>query len=130
MLPWTPDITYDVYYLRLSLPCRPWVTASRGIGGVEVSAAGVPAAYEVRRDQLVRVTLRFHEWEWEQVAHWIEWAQRTAQPFRFRFDRDHSETEYTVYLESPAMGDDVVPRRSTEFPEAMEIDVELRYAAT
>lgn len=130
MLPWTPDITYDAYYLRLSLPCRPWVTASRGIGGVEVSAAGVPAAYEVRRDQIARVSLRFREWEWPQVQAWIEWAQRTAQPFRFRFDWDHSETEYLAYLDAPRMGEDVAPRRSTEFPEAMEIDVELRYAAT
>ena len=130
-LPWMPEIVWGDHgeqLLRPALPCRPWVTVSRGIGGSETSAAGIPAAYEVRRDRLARVTLRFFEWEWQQAEAWIEWAQRTARTFAFRFDRDHSETEYTVYLESPAMGAEIAPRRSAEFEAAMEIDVELRYA--
>lgn len=127
-LPWTPDIEWDTYLLRLSLPCRPWTPVSRGVGGSETSAAGIPAAYEVRRDRLLRVTLRFFEWEWQQVEAWLEWAQRTARTSRVRLDRDRPETEYTVYIEAPAMGAEIAPRRSAEFEAAMEIDVELRYA--
>jgi len=128
MLPWTPAVAYDVYYLRFSLPCRPWTPISRGIGGSEVSAAGVPAAYEVRRDRLQRVTLRVLEDEWEQVEAWLAWAQATAQPFKWRFDQDNPATEYTVYLDAPAMGDPIEPQRSADDGSVLEITIDLRYA--
>src|SRR5690606_21490902 len=105
-----------------------WTPVSRGVGGSETSAAGIPAAYEVRRDRLLRVTLRAFEWEWQQVEAWLAWAQRTARTSRVRLDRDRPETEYTVYVAGPAMGAEIAPRRSAEFEAAMEIDVELRYA--
>src|SRR5690606_34156674 len=127
MLLWRPQIEWGGNLLRLALPCRPWTPVSRGIGGSEVSAAGVPAAYEIRRDRIQRVTLRVLEDEWEQVEAWLEWAQRTALPFRWRFDQDAPSTEYDVYLDAPAMGDGIAPVRSAEFPEAMELTVELRY---
>src|SRR5690606_29003619 len=73
-LNWRPQIEWDGHLFRLSLPCRPWVPISRGVGGSERSAAGVPAAYEIRRDRILRVTLRVYEDEWEQVEQWLEWA--------------------------------------------------------
>ena len=126
-LTWCPQIEWDGHLLRLSLPCRPWVPVSRGIGGSEVSAAGVPAAYEIRRDRIQRVTLRVLEDEWEQVEAWLEWAQRTALPFRWRFDQDNAATEYDVYLDAPAMGDPIEPQRSADFGSVLEITIDLRY---
>ena len=125
---WRPQIEWDGHLLRLSLPCRPWVPVSRGIGGSEKSAAGVVAAYEVRRERLLRVTLRFYEWEQQQVEAWLEWAQATGQTFTVLLDQDDPSTAVTCYLEAPAMGDEIAPVRSAEFPEAMELTVELRYA--
>jgi len=127
-LNWCPQIEWDVHLLRLALPCRPWTPVSRGVGGSERSAAGVVAAYEVRRDRLLRVTLRCFEWEWQQVEAWLEWAQTTGQTFTVLLDQDDPSTAVTCYLEAPAMGDEIAPRRSAGFEAAMEIDVELRYA--
>jgi len=126
-LAWCPQIEWDGHLLRLSLPCRPWVPISRGVGGSEVSAAGVPAAYEIRRDRIQRITLRVYEDEWEQVEQWLEWAQRTALPFRWRFDQDDPSTAVTCYLEAPAMGDPIEPQRSADFGSVLEITIDLRY---
>jgi hypothetical protein len=127
-LNWCPQIEWDVYMLRFRLPMRPQQPVSRGIGGSEKSAAGVVAAYEVRRERLLRVTLRFYEWEQQQVEAWLEWAQANGQTFTVLLDQNDPATAVTCYLEAPAMGDDIAPRRSAEFLEAMELDVELRYA--
>ncbi|HLS34552.1 MAG TPA: hypothetical protein VK039_13270 [Brevibacterium sp.] len=125
-MPWRPEIEYGHTILRLSLPCRPWIATSRGIGGSEMSAAGVPAAYQVRRDQLMRLTLRYYEWEWGQLDRWIEYAQLGGVSV-LRTDQGRPEVAYPVYLDAPAMGETAEPRRSPEFPAAMEIDVEVRH---
>ena len=125
---WRPEVQWDVYLLRLELPMRPAQPVSRGIGGSERSAAGVVAAYEVRRDRLLRLTLRFLESEQQQVEAWLEWAQATGRTFTVLLDQDDPSTAVTCYLEAPAMGDEIAPVRSAEFPEAMELTVELRYA--
>lgn len=125
---WLPEVRYSHYVLRPSAPCRPWTPASRGVGGSETSAAGVPSAYQIRRDRLMRVTIRFNEWEWPQVDAWIEWAQSTGGVFAVRLDRDRPETERRFYLDAPEMGEIVEPYRSDEYPAVMEIDVDLRYA--
>jgi hypothetical protein len=113
------------YHARL--PQRPWDPGTDTLGGSDVSAAGVPAAFLIRRDPLWHVTLRFPEGEWPNVERLIAHGQG-AGSITFYPDR-LSGLSHTVYLLSPAMGERVRPRRSDE-PSTQEIDLVLRRTTT
>ena len=52
MIPFCPAIRRDYEAaLNLTLPLQPWELRSGGVGGSDVSATGVPEAYEIRRDR-------------------------------------------------------------------------------
>ena len=51
----------------MSLPQRAWDFGKRQVGGSDVSAAGVPAAFVIRQDNLLYITLRFPVSEWDDV---------------------------------------------------------------
>lgn len=108
----------------LTHPQRTWRPGSRGVGGSDVSAAGVPEAFEVRRDERLHVTLRFTESEWANVRRMVVHGQG-AGTITFYPDADVAGTNHTVYLDEPEMGQEVVPRRS-ELASIYEIDVVLR----
>lgn len=110
----------------MSLPQRPWDFGSRvpaGAGGMEVSGSGVPAAYEIRREYLLHLTLRFAESEWATVERLLRHLQRAGSA-TFYPDATAGDN-HTVYGESPAMGEEIRPRRSDE-PSTLEIDVTVR----
>jgi hypothetical protein len=96
-----------------------------GIGGQDVSASGVPEAYEIRRDHLVTWTLVFLESEWIAVETWLRLAQRQQFSFTFRPDKDVA-TEFTVYLESPKMGETIKPVRASQYQKAFTLDLVFR----
>ena len=108
----------------MSIPQRPYDMSTRGVGGSDVSAAGVPAAFEIRRDNLLRLTLRFPEHEWDDVERAVRHLQKAGSA-TFYPDQDDTSVAYTVYGESPAMGTEIRPRRS-DFPRVLELDVTLR----
>ena len=108
----------------MSISQRPYDMSSRGFGGSDVSAAGVPAAFEIRRDNLLRLTLRFPEHEWDDVERVVRHLQ-LAGSATFYPDQDDTSIAYTVYGESPAMGSEIRPRRS-DFPRVLELDVTVR----
>jgi len=109
--------------VTLSLPQRPWDYASRGVGGSDVSGSGVPAAFEVRRDYFLHLTLRFTEAEWESVERLVRHFQRAGSA-TFYPDASALDT-IVVYGDSPAMGEEIRPRRSDE-PSTLEIDITVR----
>ena len=116
--------TYDVTDYTTELPVRAWNYRTPTVGGSRKSATGVPASYVMRREDILVVTLRFHEWDWLTVRALVVWGQ-AAEPFDWFPDADEA-TSYEVYLESPAAGTDIVPTRLSDFPRVLELTIEIR----
>ena len=125
-LSYCPKIIWNGNTLQLRLPCQPWTPLSKGIGGTDTSGSGIPVSFQVRRDQMCQVTLRFFEAEWPLVEAWLAWAQATATAFTFYLDGNDPTSQHTCYLEAPAMGSEVLPTRDGETIGAYTIDVRLR----
>jgi hypothetical protein len=110
-LPWRPRIDFGATTVQLELPQRPWTLAPVGVGGHRVSGAGVPATYQLRRDQRARLGLRAYEHELQALFDWIAYAQSPPFQFYFWFDRSDATTRYSCYLDAPVMGEEIVPER-------------------
>lgn len=125
---WQPRVVYPSgggTTVDFTLPQAGWIFDSPGVGGGDETGTGVPVSYEIRRDRIAHLTLRFRESEWPAVEAWVEWAQGPDRSFDFRFDQDDVATEHTCYLHSPRMGESVRPRRA-ERHGTYEIDVAIR----
>lgn len=61
--------------LTTSIASRPWVPTLGGVGGIEFSAADVPASYEIRERPILRLTLRFTEAEYADVEKLLSHAR-------------------------------------------------------
>lgn len=127
---WIPKVVYreGAATLLLTLPQRLWTPVSTAVGGTDVSAAGVPESFVIRRDQSLDARLLFREGEWPAVHAWLAWMQDTAGTCRFFPDRDAS-TYRTCYLESPKVGEEIRPERG-EHPGTYEIGLRLRTTGT
>src|SRR5687767_10130872 len=77
-----------------------WLPGDRSEGGSDISSAGIPAAYIVRRDDLAFVRLWFHESEWVAVKALVNHGQ-TAEILTWFPDADEP-TSFEVYLDEPA----------------------------
>jgi hypothetical protein len=102
---WRPRLDFGDRTLKLSLPQMPWTLRPIGVGGYRVSGAGVPASYQLRRDQRVEVTLRLTESELQGLFDFAAYAQSPPFSFYFWFDQSNATTRYVCYLESPQMGE-------------------------
>lgn len=122
MLPWIPRLVHTPATVDLSLPLRPWVPESTGVGGYEESAAGIGSAWEYRRDEALRLRLRAWEYEWPAVRDWIAAGQR-AQSIEINLCQVGPSTP--VRLVSPRMGEPIVPTL-TETPGVWEVEVVVR----
>jgi hypothetical protein len=105
----------------MALPMRPHTPGSRGLGGSDVSAAGVPAAFEIRRDPLLHMTLRFYEWEWPDVERVVRHLQRAGS---VTLHDALTGLPLTVYGESPSIADEILPRRADAG--TLELDITVR----
>lgn len=97
-----------------------WTRASVPVGGREESASRVPSSYEVRRDQLLKQTIRFTEAEWPALRNMLEHGQRgstiTVYP-------DASLAANRVcYLKQPSF-DELIEARPSDYPGDLEVDV-------
>jgi hypothetical protein len=109
--------------ITLTYAQRPWRPGSRGVGGSDVSAAGVPEAFEVRRDERLKLRLRFTEAEWTNVRRMIVHGQN-AGTITFYPDADLG-TNHTVYLDEPKMGEEIDPQ-PTDTHGIYEIAITIR----
>lgn len=104
-----------------SLSGMQWLPGSKGVGGIEFSAARIPSSYELRRDRTLRQTLRFSEAEWAAIEKLLEHGQRgtliTVYPDA------SSAASRACYLTAPAYEEEILPRPS-DYPGHLEIDVE------
>lgn len=107
----------------MSLPQMPWDFSSRGIGGSDIAGSGIPASFEIRRDYLLYQTLRFRESEWPDVERMVRHLQRDGSVMEYL---DSTTLDAcVVYGESPAMGEEIKPRRS-DYPSILELDIVVR----
>lgn len=121
----TPKFVYGATptTLALTIAQRPWSPSSQAVGGAELGAP-TPAAYVVRRDELLDVTLRFHESEWAAVRAWLVWAQALPNTFDY-FPDLYLSAFHTCYLVSPVMGEPIRPVREETFG-VYEIGLQFR----
>lgn len=126
-LPWKPSFVYgtEATVWEASWPMLPPTPVDGTIGGRDIAAAGIPAAYRVCQYDLLDVTLRFFENEWPQVQSFIRDAQESAAAFVFYPDQLDTGHAYSCYLQMPVMGEDVRPRRGEYFG-SMELSIQLR----
>jgi hypothetical protein len=129
---WIPRVVYTrsgsaPTTLDFTLPQRLWTPLSIAVGGSEVSAAGVPESFVIRRDQLLDLRLAFREGEWPAVHAWLAWMQDTAGFCVFYPDRAVG-TSRTCYLETPKVGEEIRPERG-DYPGIYELAVRLRSTA-
>lgn len=111
--------------VTFALPPRGWGRRTPTVGGSRTSAAGVPASYVVRRDEVVVLPLRFRESEWESVRDLLVWGQ-AAESFDWYPDALDVGESFEVYLESPKAGQEIAPTRLPDYPKVLELTVELR----
>jgi hypothetical protein len=115
----------DVTDWETKLPAEPWEMETPTVGGSKTSAAGVPAAYVVRRDHLLRLPLRLRETELEDLAGLIEWGQ-SAESFLWYPDANDSTVSFLVYLEEPIAGQPWRPVRDPDYFTVFRQDIALR----
>ena len=111
----------------VSMPER-WMYRSKGVGGTARFGPFSQESFQRYRDELVDVVIVFTEAEWTLLRPHLIWAQISAQPFMFRFDKNDAATEYSVYLESPAMGDEIKPDKVEGTVFAFQLALTLRSA--
>jgi hypothetical protein len=124
-----PKIVYNGITVILSLSQKLWTyEEGPGMGGEDVSAAGVPESYVVRWDNIINVTLRFLESERDAVMEWIKWAMSNKGSVSvFYFDStDPDVASYAVYMEKPKAGDRIAMPREQGSPWIMSTEVKLR----
>ncbi len=107
----------------MSLPQRPWTYESNAMGGSDVSAAGVPAAYVIRRDSRIRMVVRFPLSEWDNVERLVKHGQGGGS---FTWYPDQSGTNHAVYLDEPTLADGIRPRRDGGDQRTFELELVLR----
>jgi hypothetical protein len=106
-----------------SIVQRPWELVVETTGGQDESAAGIPEAFVIRRDQILSVRLRFWESEWLALEEMVAYLQDTASPLRFHARR--SMPGDMCYLVSPKVGDRFAPSRGDK-PGTHEVTIQLR----
>lgn len=116
--------TFGASVFETTLPPRAWTPSDNSIGGSRIAASGTPAAYLVRRDAQLEITLRFYESEWAAVDNLIAWGQ-SAQPITWAPEASDPGTTVDVYLDSPGPGERFSPTRS-DFPRVFELTITVR----
>jgi hypothetical protein len=119
-----PKIIYNSTTLILTYPQKFWTPESMPIGGSNVSDAGVLEAFVIRRDQFVKVEIRFLESEWSSIDTWLAWAQ-SGNSFDWYFDSTLS-AHYTCYLEDPKPGSGKISPVRDEYAKVMTLKLTLR----
>lgn len=96
-------------------------------GGQSESAAGIPETFVVRKDSILKLTLRLNEDEWWIIPLWLDWCfdKGSLGSFKFYPHRDALTRYYDAWLVSPKMNDRWNPTRLPQ-QNMYEMSVELR----
>lgn len=119
-----PTFEYGDVDLALMLPVALWNHQLRHTGGDIESDAAFPAAYIVRTDYQLAIPLRFYESEWPEVRALVEFGQ-TGAVIKWFPDLE-SEDSFDVYLDAPAIGEEITPTPDGTYPRALFLTIVLR----
>ena len=126
--PWRSRFVYgtalDLTDWETILPVRPWLHPTDTVGGARTAASGTPAAYVVRTDYNLSITLRLYETELPALATLIAWGQ-AAESFRWYPDADNA-AYFEVYLEAPKAGESWQEARLGSYQRVTEVQIMLR----
>lgn len=108
-------------------PARAWDRRTSTVGGSRTAAGGTPAAYVVRRDHVIGLTVRILESEWDDLHGVLQWGQ-FGESFTWYPDAggDVIADSFTVWLEFPQAAEDIRPTRHADYPRVLEVSIELR----
>jgi hypothetical protein len=121
---WTPRLVWEENDVQMALPVGVWDYTFPTVGGEIQSDAGFPASYTVRKDRCLSVPFRFYEEEWPTIRALVEYAQQSDAPFLWYPDGDEDDY-FEVYLEAPALGDDVKPLPDGDYPAVLFLPLVL-----
>ncbi len=107
----------------MSLPQRPFNYESNAFGGSDVSGAGVPAVFVIRRDYRVRMVVRFPLGEWDDVERLVRHGQGGGSITWY--PDQSSGTNHAVYLDEPTIERGIRPWRSAD-QRTFELELTLR----
>lgn len=123
-LSWCPKIVWGSGTILLRLPLKPPEPVSRGVGGSNETGSGMLVGYEIRRDQLLKATIRFFESEWPSVEAWLHNAQ-LGNSFTFYMDQNNG-AYHNCYLSKPKLTEDITPVRDQDYIGVYTVELELR----
>lgn len=126
MIERTPRFVWPDNDETLTLPVGMWDYTFPTVGGEVESDSGFPASYMVKLYRCLAVPLRFYEEEWPTIRALIEHGQ-LGESFTWYVGADDEEG-VEVYLEAPALGDDVTPNPDPDFPAVLFFTLVLRRA--
>lgn len=129
-LAFVPQVVYSASntVVPFTIPMRLWEPDSHAVGGEGVSAAGIPEAFIIRRDEKAHLKLRFTESEWAAVRTWLIWAHNNrATAFTFYFQRspDLPVGGIAAYLDAPKATDSIKPTRG-ETKGTWDLEITIR----
>lgn len=124
-----PRVQYPVAgtILTFTRTMRYWSRRKNTQGGMRESASGTArAAFTIRRDYLLDITLRFPETELSAVETMHAWMEdNIGTAFRFWPDVAITGTSFDCYLVSPVQGEDLAPTRA-DLPSDLEVTLTIR----
>jgi hypothetical protein len=121
--PHRPRFVFGATDLTLDWAARPWSFPNNTVGGVEWSAADIPASYKVKSERNIELNLRVHEHERTAVEELIEWGQTTRV---ITFYPEHDGTSYECRLVHPHVGEEWQPERDDTYPHQFFVRLTLR----
>lgn len=119
-----PRFVQGALDLTLTYPALAWLPSQLSVGGRRRVASGTQFAYRVRADDRLHLTLRVTEQEWPDVRDMVSLFQE-GDSFTFYPDAV-AGISFEVDLESPAMGEEIAPQRSGDFPRMFELPLVVR----
>lgn len=126
---WAPKLGYGfeepLTMVELEDPIPPFSIDDDAEGGYDKAASGIPEAYEIRRDYIRGVRIRFRESQYSEVEAAIRWAQTSGEAFSFWFDGADDATRVEVYLDEPTLLDGFRPIRN-RYSGLFEFDMKIR----
>lgn len=130
-LPFAPKLVYNAggTVLIFSQSSTLWTSDRQAIGGGSVSSAGVPEIYVIRKDSLIKLSLRFLESELASVITWVDWTfDNGSLGFFYYYPSQTNSTNYKSWLVTPKITEPYGFRRVTGTLNVLELDVEFRSA--
>jgi len=127
-LRWIPRFVFGEEDLQLTYPVTRWSPGARTVGSVRKSGTGTPGPVLRLRKDVLSLTLRFLDTEWDSVRSLIDYGQFFRVIDWYPGDDIafmDPLTPIQVYLDAPRVGDGIRPQRDGSLPWLMTLGISL-----